>query len=201
MPILFICFIVFILCLQVKMKQSSKLSVWNEGFWKKEKDANFARKQDISHLDYLHVDQSLLPFQETASEAVTDAQERVRQTLLHPILSLNGMTNTDIKLKYGIANFEYLSACDQNYLLLIRSLDRWGNALYQEADYPNAAAVLEYALEIGSDISKTYQTLATIYAETEQIEKVQALIDRIQESDSFMKDAIIKQLTHIIQNY
>lgn len=201
MPIIFICFIVFIICLQVKMKQSSKVSTWNEGFWRKEKDANFARKQDISNLDYLHVDQSLLPFQDTAGEAVCEAQDKVRQILVHPILSLNGMTNTEIKLKYGIANFDYLSACDQNYLLLIRTLDQWGTALYQEADYPAATAVLEYALEIGSDISRTYHTLATIYAESDQIEKVQSLIDRIQNSDSFMRDAITSQLTKIIQNY
>lgn len=201
MPILFICFIVFIICLQVKMKQGSKISTWNESYWKKEKDANFARKQDISRLDYLHVDQSLLPFQETAGEAVTEAQDKVRQILLHPILSLNGMTNTDIKLKYGIANFDYLSACDQNYLLLIRTLDQWGTALYQEADYPAAVTVLEYALEIGSDISRTYHTLATIYAENDEIEKVQSLIDRIQNSDSFMRDAIVNQLMHIIQSY
>lgn len=201
MPTLFICFIVFIICIQVKMKQNAKVSTWDQAFWKKEKDANFARKQDISNLDYLKVDQSLLPFQENASETVMYAQGEVRQTLLHPILNLNGMSNADIKLKYGVANFDHLSSCDQNYLRLIRTLDQWGSALYEEADYPNAASVFEYAIEIGSDISRTYTTLATIYAETDHIEKVQPLIDRIQKSDSFMKEAIAGQLVQIIQKY
>ncbi|MCH5267173.1 MAG: hypothetical protein J1E62_02415 [Lachnospiraceae bacterium] len=201
MPTFFVCFIVFIICVQVKMKRNARVSTWDQAFWQKEKDANFARKQDISDLEYLKVDLSLLPFQENASETVQDAQNDVRQTLQHPILNLNGMTNADIKLKYGLANFEHLSACDQNYLKFIRTLDRWGSALYEDADYQNAALVYEYALEIGSDISRTYTTLATIYAETDQIEKVQKLIDRIRESDSFMRDTIAEHLMQIIQKY
>ena len=57
-PIFFVLFIVFIIYVQVKMKQGAKTPQWNQSFWSKEKASNFARKKDISELDYLEVDQN-----------------------------------------------------------------------------------------------------------------------------------------------
>lgn len=102
------------------MKQGTKTPQWNQSFWSKEKASNFARKKDISELDYLEVDQNLLPWDDQADGAIQDAQDDVREILKRPILNLQGMSNADIKLNYGIANFEILSACDQNYTRLIR---------------------------------------------------------------------------------
>lgn len=113
-PIFFVLFIVFIIYVQVKMKQGTKTPQWNQSFWSKEKASNFARKKDISELDYLEVDQNLLPWDDQADGAIQDAQDDVREILKRPILNLQGMSNADIKLNYGIANFEILSACDQN---------------------------------------------------------------------------------------
>ena len=161
-PIFFVLFIVFIIYVQVKMKQGAKKPQWNQSFWSKEKASNFARKKDISELDYLEVDQNLLPWDDQADGAIQDAQDDVREILKRPILNLQGMSNADIKLNYGIANFEILSACDQNYARLIRALNQWGEALYQSEKLADAESIFSYALDIGSDISSTYITLGKI---------------------------------------
>lgn len=200
-PTLFMCFIVFILCVQVKIKRSSKTPTWDTAFWRKEKEANFARKKDISHLPYLELDRTKLPFGNSATDRVADCQKEVEQIILHPILNLHEMSNADIKLQYGIANFEFLSACDQNYVRLIRSLNTWGQALYELNDLVHSRQVLEYAVELGSDVTKTYITLAHIYTEQNEIERVQKLIWQLEESDSLLKDAAIRELTILIQEY
>ena len=69
-PIFFVLFIVFIIYVQVKMKQGTKTPQWNQSFWSKEKASNFARKKDISELDYLEVDQNLLPWDDQADGAI-----------------------------------------------------------------------------------------------------------------------------------
>ena len=84
-------------------------------FGAKKKLLTSPAKKDISELDYLEVDQNLLPWDDQADGAIQDAQDDVREILKRPILNLQGMSNADIKLNYGIANFEILSACDQNY--------------------------------------------------------------------------------------
>lgn len=200
-PIFFVLFIVFIIYVQVKMKQGTKTPQWNQSFWSKEKTSNFARKKDISELDYLEVDQNLLPWDDQADGAIQDAQDDVREILKRPILNLQGMSNADIKLNYGIANFEILSACDQNYARLIRALNQWGEALYQSEKLADAESIFSYALDIGSDISSTYITLGKIYAQTDRIEQIQPLIERVKEQDFFMRDTVIDKLTGIVRSY
>ena len=194
-------FIVFIIYVQVKMKQGTKTPQWNQSFWSKEKASNFARKKDISELDYLEVDQNLLPWDDQADGAIQDAQDDVREILKRPILNLQGMSNADIKLNYGIANFEILSACDQNYARLIRALNQWGEALYQSEKLADAESIFSYALDIGSDISSTYITLGKIYAQTDRIEQIQPLIERVKKQDFFMRDTVIDKLTGIVRSY
>ncbi|MDE6853024.1 MAG: hypothetical protein K2J67_11180, partial [Lachnospiraceae bacterium] len=106
-----------------------------------------------------------------------------------------------IKLAYGIANFEKISTYDQNYTRLIRTLNRWGSYCFDNGNISHAKQILEYAIELGSDISATYTTLASIYLQEDSIEKVQDLIHRIDQTDSFMKESVKTKLTKIMQSY
>lgn len=201
MPIFFICFIVFIIWLRVKTKQGEKISTWNEEYWQKEKEANFARKKDLTNLEYITVDQARLPFRDDCPEEEQDICTDLKQVLTQPILNLSDMSNADIKLTYGIANFETLSVYDQNYTRLIRTLNRWGTFCYEQENTAHAKQILEYAIELGSDISTTYTTLAKIYLQEDTIEKIQSLADQIEQTDSFMKESIKKKLLEIIRTY
>lgn len=201
MPIFFICFIVFIIWLRVKTKQGEKISTWNEEYWQKEKDANFARKKDLSDLEYITVEQAKLPFRDDCPEEEQDICTDLRQILAQPILNLSHMSNAEIKLTYGIANFETLSVYDQNYTRLIRTLNRWGNYCFEQEDITHAKQILEYAIELGSDISTTYTTLAKIYLQEDAVEKIPVLADQIEQTDSLMKDSIKTKLLEIIRTY
>ncbi|MDE6851776.1 MAG: hypothetical protein K2J67_04725, partial [Lachnospiraceae bacterium] len=125
MPIFFICFIVFIIWLRVKTKQGDKISTWNEAYWQKEYQANFARKKDLDDLDYITVDLDKLPMETVCSEEEQDIRDQIQKILELPILNLSNLSNADIKLASGIANFEKISTYDQNYTRLIRTLNRW----------------------------------------------------------------------------
>ena len=59
----------------------------------------------------------------------------------------------------------------------------------------------EYSIEIGSDISETYITLAKIYINSNEPEKIQPLIDTIQKTDSFMKESITSHLVKLLNEY
>lgn len=200
-PIFFISFIVFIIWFHVKCKQGSKTSTWDEEYWQKEYDSNFARKKDISDLDYIKISLQDLPMEEDGSPEETHIQNELQNVLKHPILNLNGMSNADIKLAYGVANFDKLSACDQNYTRLIRTLNQWGVYCFENGKESKAKQILEYAVGMGSDISATYLTLARIYLHEDRIEKIQTLIQQIDQTDSFMKESIKTKLTQIIREY
>lgn len=204
MPVFFICFIVFVIFIRVKMKEGNKKNAtWDQEFWEKEREANFVRKKDISELDYIRVKREDLPFSDTATGDEKYYQDKVQELLTKKMLNLSGQSNTEIKLAYGTANFPILAEYDQNYTLFIRALSQWGS--YLQKNVPDAQErakkVLEYAVSLGSDITATYLSLANIYLEQNQLEKIQDLINLVESSDFYMKDSIIQQLKNVIRNY
>lgn len=202
MPTFFICFILFILWFRVKTKQSSKEENKSiEEFLTREQEANFTRKKDISNLEYIYVNLEILPFSDTTDEYEIQLENNVKKFADKKLLNLSGLTNTDIKLLYGSANLDILSSYDQNYTLLLRDLNKWGAYLFQKERYSDSKTVLEYALSLGSDITETYTTLAKIYLSEDSPEKVQKLIEKISESDAYLKDSIKLSLIKLLQEY
>ena len=201
MPIILIFFILFIIWVNVKTKRgATDNSKWDTSYWEKEREANFVRKKDISNLDYITISEDELPFSDTARGEEKYRQDEVRRTLPCKILNLSGMSNADIKLAYGTANFPELSMYDQNYILLIRNLGLWGSYLHHncEGQDTRAKIILERALSLGSDIKDTYVSLAEIYLAEHHPEKVQELIRQVEASDFDLKDSLLRALNELL---
>lgn len=194
LPIFLICFIVFAIWLRVKMKRGNSGKEELDAFLERENQANFARKQDISHLDYLSVNPDDLPFVDSDDPKEISLQNEVKKSGERKMIDLSAYTNTDLKEKYGPANLEELSDCDQSYLLFTRNLSLWGTYVYEKEDYTRAKVIMEYAKSIGSDISSVYTTLGNIYAREGDFHKVDALIAEVENSDFALKTSILKTL-------
>lgn len=195
MPIFLICIIVFVIWFRVKMKKASKeTNVKNTQFWEREEQANFARKKDISNLEYLTIDDSELMLKTAANDEEADLMQQLTDCAHRKMLNLSAYSNTDLKEQYGVVNLEELSNCDQNYLYFIRALSNWGCYLYEQDDYDRAQKVMELSLRIGSDISHVYTVLAQIYLKQGNEEKVDELIQKAELSDMPLKDSLIRKL-------
>lgn len=165
-------------------------------FWERERLANLTRKKDISNLDYITIPIEKLPFLENPSEKIADYEERVLKLSGCRILNLNGISNTDLKLEYGVANLPELTRYDQNYLELTTLLGKWSQALIDEGYTEEAQTVLEFAVSCGCDSSSIYVNLASIYMKKEP-ERINGLINKISVSGSLMKDIIIRRLQEL----
>ena len=99
-----------------------------------------------------------------------------------PIVNLTGFTNTDLKLEYGTANITPLSQYDQNYTVLVRTLQQWADLL------------LESGLTEDADVSHTYYALAKIYAGRKEYDKIADLIHRAEGLRSALRNSIVRTL-------
>ena len=74
--------------------------------------------------------------------------EDYRQIILslkdQPIVNFTGLTNTELKLQYGAPNITLLTTYDQNYTLLVRTLQQWAQALYDGGFSKEACQLLEF---------------------------------------------------------
>lgn len=178
-------------------KAKQKILKEKEIFWDKERQANSTRKADVSGLNYIKIPVERLPFVETKEEELLSLQNTVKNLSEQQILNLTGISNTDLKLDYGVANITFLSACDVNYTHLVHTLFKWGEYLYNHKQISDATKVLEFAVECKTDISKNYILLATIYKEIGAIEKVDGLILIVESLQTLMKDFILNSLKEI----
>ena len=110
------------------------------------------------------------------------------------IVNLTGWSNTDLKLEYGTANITPLSEYDQNFTLLVRTLQKWADALAEAGYKEEAAALMEFAVNAGTDISRTYYQLADYWLSQGQNTRIEQLIKNAEQLRSSNKEAIIRNL-------
>lgn len=174
----------------------------DEELIEKELKANSVRRMPLNNLNYIHFTKSSIPEIDTSiSPEISHLMGTLETLYDQNIVNLTGITNTDLKLAYGPANLPELTQYDQNYELLTRTLTDLGMKLNSLEHKNEAAAVLEYAISIGSDISAGYLTLANIYVEDKRYKDISSLILSAEMMTSLTKNSTIAKLNEILDTH
>ena len=160
--------VIFLLVLHHNLNRSKKIGKrQKDSYWKKEYEANTARKQPMDDLVFLSFPAedffplTLLPPNKVADfftsfPQVREILPRLLELSEAKIVNLSQYTNTELKLKYGIANFALLSDYDENYISLLSLLHQYGVCYYEGGFWREALNIFSYAISIGSDGSETF---------------------------------------------
>ena len=185
-------FIIILVVIQLYIKKSDTSQKNNiKKFWEREQKANATRKKDISTLKYIEWD-TTLPVKEN-NTLLSDIL-KIISVKDKNIINLTEYSNTDLKLKYGVANLEALTEYEDNYTLLIKNLAVLGHILKEQDDITDATHYLEYSIRIGSDIRSCYADLKDIYISQNHTEKVDKLRQYASMIKSVNKELIINLL-------
>ena len=103
---LIFCTIVMGFLLMYERKKHAREAKRRENnFWQRENEANFTRRKDISQLPYIKIPYDSLPFIQNAHGEIAEYQKELLSFKDSKLLNLSGLSNTDLKLMYGIATF------------------------------------------------------------------------------------------------
>ena len=129
----FASFIVFIILVSYEIAKSRRTTAEKESsFWEKENRANSTRRKSLDDLNYIRVPLEDLPMDTMADdETVSECHQTMRHLAQSPIVNFTGISNTDLKLRYGAPNIELLMGYDQNYTTLVRTLQKWAEKLHE----------------------------------------------------------------------
>ena len=167
-------------------------------FWELESRANSTRKQSLDGLPYIYLPLRDLPFlsdtMDSPDSELASIEKKIRDISEKKIVNLTGISNTELKLQYGAPNLEFLTEYDENFTILCRLLFRWGARLNELAFQREAIQVLEYGVQLGTDIRGHYLLLANLYRNTSQNSRIQKLIDQAETLNSINKNSIIRGL-------
>lgn len=193
----FASFIIFIGLITYEIKKHSRrLEKDNKHFWDREAQANSVRKKPLTDLEYIIVPFSSLPFSVMAEdETVAEYQRLIHTFQEKKAVNFTGITNTELKFKYGAPNITILTKYDHNYTILVRTLFQWAEILYKNNYIDESQFILEFAISIKTDISGTYKILTEIYIVKKMPEKIKNLIDTANELNSVMKNSILSYLS------
>ena len=151
-------FIVFCLILNfyIHKNDNAQQKVQDE-FWEKELRSNAVRKKDISKLDYITI-----PLDKIPVKLCTSTETKLYELAQKPILNLNGISNTDLKLEYGTANLDILSEYDTNFLDFVALVPDYASELVDAGEKEAAIMLLEFAVSVNSDSRKIDRLLASL---------------------------------------
>lgn len=200
MPVLLLCILVLILLLKHRLSSLDQQEQRKtEEYWSKEKKASLPIKKSMEDLVFLTIPVEQLPFHDTTDSKLAAIQATILELSKKKICNLSGISNTDLKLKYGAGNLDELSEYDQNYTTLLRVLGDWSARLLELGYEEDALTVANYAIACNTDVSKTYSTLARIYKSRGQLDQLYALIP-IAESASTLID-LKKAIYDVLNEY
>lgn len=167
----------------------------DDSFWERERQANSTRRQSLDGLNYITIPLDELPTDLLPeNETVQGYVETVRGLAETTIVNLTGYTNTDLKLQYGAPNITLLTQYDQNYTALVSTLQLWADALLKTGHTEEAVKIMEFAVSVETDVSRTYYRLAEYYLSLGRPEEIARLTQTAQKLRSSNRDQILRQL-------
>lgn len=192
----FASFIVFCLWLgyEIHKHRNMEQKAMDE-FWETEARANKTRRKSLDALNYITIPFDTFPMHLLIEdEKIKECHETLYELSKEPIVNLTGITNTELKLTYGAPNIKLLSAYDQRYTTLARTLQTFAELLYQNGYLQEACTVLEFAISTYTDISASYRLLITVYQKLEKSDKISALLPIAENLRSGMKTSIVAMI-------
>lgn len=194
MPYFTIFAVIFIIVFTIRNRQNiRKQTDITDNFWKKELEANSTRKKDISNLNYITIPLDIFP-----SGVHRECEEKIKELSEKKIVNLTGISNTDLKLTYGVANLEFLGECDVNFADLVYCIGTYATELLKVNRMDEARRILEFGVSIQADSALIYTTLGKIYYESRETDQIKALMEKAKNLDSLQKTTIIAKLSEYV---
>lgn len=168
-PALFIIFIYVVIWFNIMLrKKSSKRHVSTESYLEVERAANFTSKKEIPDDLFIVHDINLLPIKsydkvDELAGLIKTQQEVIERNAKKMIRPNDNMSNKDIKLKFGFANFDLIMEYEGNFVKYIFSLCSFAESLSFVGLVDDAIKVLKETVRLCPDQSKPYLLLIDMY--------------------------------------
>ena len=203
MPI-FISIISFALIIRILLKKSNNgYDRAIDKFVDREIKANSITK-DFDILDINFVTPSkTLPFKEYENipiyKNVIKKQSLVKRKInLEMIKIPSNLTNTEIKERYGINNFDKISLLEEHYNSYVRSLFEWGEELFNLNNIYDSKKVLLEAVRLEANISQVYITLSKIYVKENNKDNLLKLKNTVEKIELSLKNKVLQEINNCI---
>lgn len=144
-------------------------------FWEREERADHTPPSSTDNLNWIHFPEGLPIDIKCSSSKAKSLEDTLSSLKNKQIVNLSSYSNTELKLAYGTENITVLSRADSNYLVLMRTLDSLAEIYKKEGFDDENAALLQFAVDSGSESVQHFEVLAEYYFQHENINALRRL--------------------------
>ena len=192
-------FLAFVIFLAIRFAYlNKKQETAMEDFWQREEAAKHVPKVDLSTISYIEIPMDRFPigkYDDDETAAIEDALFALKKKR---IININGMTNTEVKLKYGTDNLEALSDMEEAYNELTVLLVDYAKSLMEHGDHEGACAVLEFGVDTGTDVSANYELLGDCYKALDRPRDIETLKQTVLDRHLLLESKILFYLDELL---
>lgn len=194
--VIFASFMVFGIWLTIQLKKSRKLNEKAEtDFWEEEALANSVRKKQLEDSDFVTFPFDKLPSEESFSPNPVPESLPVLISLSDKkMVNLNGISNTEVKRRFGAANMSILTEYDTNYETFVKNIYLLCQHLYDIGRTEEALMLSEETILTGTDSLSHYKLIIQIYRKQGNLSGISWLKEKADAIHSLTRGAILRAL-------
>lgn len=195
--VIFASFMVFGIWLTIQLKKSHKLNDKAEAdFWEEEAMANSVRKKQLEESDFVTFPFDKLPAENSFSpDPVPESLTALVSLSDKKMMNLNGISNTEVKKRFGVANMSILTEYDANYETFVKNIYLLCQHLYDTGRTEEALMLSEETILTGTDSLSHYKLIIQIYREQGNLSGISWLKEKAEDIHSLTRGAILRALS------
>jgi len=188
MPVFFLLVLLFLGWFSYERKKSSKISEADSAkFWEREAQAAMTVRQPLDDVSFISPSADILPPANNNPE-LERLTLKYRELCTREIADLSDYTNTDLKLKYGVPNFNRLFEADTNYTELVQLLDEMNTLLLELGRTEELFNLLKYMYGLKVRTLKLTESLCKLADINNDIEFLRLLLKDAEENSSMSSE-------------
>ena len=175
---------IFVIWLAYELKKHTREeNQTRKDFWERERQSGFIPRKSTNDIHYITITEQFLPEDRGTEDSELFAVcSRILQFKDKPVADLSEYSNTELKEKYGTANFTSLSEADSNFTFLVPYFGDLCRLLYEDGRLAEAEKAALFFVENGIYTYQIVTILGEIYSLINDTEKLSALIDTVSAS-------------------
>ena len=202
LPTIFICFLIGVAWFTYERKKATRLSEKaTDEFWQREVEANHTRNQDISDIELVSVSETDIPTYSGEDDNIIASLKQVMSILPLPMADLSELSNTDLKLRYGVGNFATVTSYDTNYINFVCALSILAKHFSNNLLWKEAQQTYDLMFRLGTYTPEACTGYGNACLSLDEPEKVTALINSIHEKDLPRQERLIEALRKSLASY
>lgn len=194
--VIFASFMVFGIWLTLKLRKSRNLNEKaSSDFWEEETLANSVRKKQLEESDFVTFPFDKLPSEESFSpNPVPECLFLLKEISDKKMVNLNGISNTEVKKRFGVSNMTVLTEYDANYESFVKHIYLLCQHLYDIGRKEEALMLSEETILTGTDSLSHYKLIIQIYREQGNLAGISWLKEKAEHIHSLTRGAILRAL-------